>query len=110
MKIITLFLMCLFLKPANTYCQVDATGETDLYNALTKSDKKLNKVYKFTLNKISPKEKLKLILDQKEWQKQMDKIRNNKDGGVIENKLRISELIDENEKRIRILKRLISKK
>lgn len=82
------------------FAQIDATGETFLYNELKKVDKELNTTYKQTLRALSIDNRKILKVQQKNWIKDRDaKCNNNQEGGAYENKLRLDCLIQETIKR-----------
>ncbi len=71
---------------------VDATGETELYEAYDKSDKELNKVYNQLKKKLGTKDQAALVAAQKDWIKFRDsncKFKSYPEGygGVIGNKM-----------------------
>lgn len=88
------------LKSTSLFAQIDATGETALYEVLKKVDKELNITYKQTLKNLSIKNRNILIVQKRNWIKDRDaKCNNNQEGGVYENKLRIDCLMQETIKR-----------
>jgi len=108
-----LFLFFCFSQFGFSQNQVDATGETELYEAYDKADKELNKVYNQLKNKLGTKDQTALVAAQKDWIKFRDsnckfKCYSEGDGGVIANKMyadcRMQLIID----RTKELKKLIS--
>jgi len=108
-----LFLFFCFSQFGFSQNQVDATGETELYEAYDKADKELNKVYNQLKNKLGTKDQTALVAAQKDWIKFRDsnckfKCYSEGDGGVIANKMyadcRMQLTID----RTKELKKLIS--
>lgn len=84
----------LFFFKQFSYAQkpVDATGETEIYEAYEKADKELNKVYNQLKKKLRAKNQTALIASQKDWIKFRDsncKFKSYPDGegGVIGNKM-----------------------
>ncbi len=87
------------------FAQIDATGETDLYNELKKVDKELSITFRQTLRNLSVDKRKVLKEQQRKWIKDRDlKCKNNQEGGVYENKLRLDCLIQETKMRITELK------
>ncbi|BDU27259.1 MULTISPECIES: lysozyme inhibitor LprI family protein [Flavobacterium] len=87
-----LFLFFCFSQFGFSQNQVDATGETELYEAYDKADKELNKVYNQLKNKLGTKDQTALVAAQKDWIKFRDsnckfKCYSEGDGGVIANKM-----------------------
>jgi uncharacterized protein YecT (DUF1311 family) len=87
-----LFLFFCFSQFGFSQNQVDATGETELYEAYDKADKELNKVYNQLKNKLGAKDQTALVAAQKDWIKFRDsnckfKCYSEGDGGVIANKM-----------------------
>jgi len=102
-KILLFTTLCL-LSTIVLFAQTDATGETALYKELEKADKELNLKYKQTLKKLSIDKRKTLLNEQRKWIKERDlKCKNDKEGGVYENKLRIDCLIQETTKRTKQL-------
>jgi len=71
---------------------VDATGETEIYDAYEKAEKELNKVYNQLKNKLGAKDQTALVTSQKDWIKFRDsnctfKAYPEGSGGVISNKM-----------------------
>jgi uncharacterized protein YecT (DUF1311 family) len=94
------------LTSISLFAQVDATGETDLYDELKKIDKELNKIYKKTLRTLPIDNRKILKVQQRNWIKERDvKCNNNPEGGVYENKIRLDCLIQETIKRTTELKK-----
>jgi uncharacterized protein YecT (DUF1311 family) len=86
-----LFLLC-FSQFAFSQKHVDATGETEIYEAYEKSDKELNVVYNQLKKKLGSKDLVNLINSQKDWIKFRDsnckfKSYPEGEGGVIANKM-----------------------
>ncbi len=95
------------LTSISLFAQIDATGETELYNELKKVDKELNISYRQTLRNLSVDKQKALKEQQRNWIKDRDiKCNNNQEGGVYENKLRLDCLIQETIKRRTELKKL----
>jgi uncharacterized protein YecT (DUF1311 family) len=107
MKTIT-HLFCLFLvmNINSLFGQVDVTGETELYNRYSVVDKILNRTYKQKLKLLRGTKRSDLISSQRAWIQRRDTICNGnmESNGVIENKLRLSCLIDETTNRVKLLK------
>jgi|GEM_PF-2589266 len=98
------FLFLLLLTGIFIFAQ--RTGETELYNNLNKADAELNSTYKTALMKLSPKGRNHLRKSQRIWITETDtKCRNSSIEGAYENKLRLSCMIDETEKRTKLLKK-----
>ena len=91
------------------FCQ---TGETEVYNEFKKADKELNIVYNKLKNKLQPLDKKALKVSQKDWLKFRDSNCNfiskeNSEGGVIANKMKIDCLTQMTLERVKELKELI---
>ncbi|CAM3423721.1 lysozyme inhibitor LprI family protein [Flavobacterium chungbukense] len=87
-----LFLSFCFSQFVSSQTQVDATGETELYEAYDKADKELNKVYNQLKKKLGTKDQTALVVAQKDWIKFRDsncKFKSYPEGygGVIANKM-----------------------
>lgn len=98
------FLFLLLLT--GIFISAQTTGEAELYNNLNKADTELNSIYKTALKKLSPIDRNHLRKSQKIWITETDiKCRNSSIEGAYENKLRLSCMIDETEKRAKQLKK-----
>jgi uncharacterized protein YecT (DUF1311 family) len=95
MRLKLIFLATIYLfSYVGTHAQTDATGETELYQELEKVDYELNLVCKQTLKKLSPYNRRSLVSSQRKWMKHRDiTCKNNSEGGVYENKIRLDCLI-----------------
>lgn len=94
-KLITLTTI-ISLTSICSFAQIDATGETDLYNELKKVDNELSITYKQALRNLTGDKRKVLKEQQRKWIKDRDKkCNNNQEGGVYENKLRLDCLIQE---------------
>ncbi|MBO9583773.1 MAG: DUF1311 domain-containing protein [Flavobacterium sp.] len=86
------FLFLCFTQLSFSQKNVDATGETEIYDAYEKADKELNKVYNQLKNKLGTKDQTALVTSQKDWIKFRDsnckfKTYPEGSGGVISNKM-----------------------
>lgn len=89
------------------------TGEEELYLEYKKADKELNVVYNKLKDKLKPVDKTALINAQKAWLKFRDlnckfMSKENSEGGVIANKMKIDCLTQSTFERIKELKDLIA--
>lgn len=87
-----LFLFFFFNQFVFSQQHVDATGETELYEAYDKADKELNKVYNQLKKKLGTKDQTALVVAQKDWLKFRDsnckfKSYPEGEGGVMANKM-----------------------
>lgn len=88
------------------------TGEEDLYKQYKKAEKELNVVYNTLKNKLTPKDKSALISAQKAWILYRDAnckflSKEDSDGGVIANKIKLDCLEQTTRQRIKELKDLM---
>ncbi|MBB4802018.1 uncharacterized protein YecT (DUF1311 family) [Flavobacterium nitrogenifigens] len=67
-----LFLCFCFNQIMFSQKHVDATGETELYEAYDKADKELNQVYNQLKKKLGAKDQTALVAAQKDWIKFRD--------------------------------------
>jgi len=87
-----LFLFLCFTQFIFSQKHVDATGETEIYEAFDKADKELNVVYNQLKKKLGTKDQVNLVNSQKDWIKFRDsncKFKSYPEGygGVIANKM-----------------------
>ena len=107
-KIIITVLTIIFFS-SFSYSQ---TGEDELYSEYKKADKELNVVYNKLKNKLELADKTALINAQKAWIKFRDlnckfTSKEDSEGGVIANKMKIDCLTQSTIERIKELKELI---
>lgn len=86
------FLFFFFTQFMFSQNQVDATGETEIYQAYEKADKELNVTYNQLKKKLGTKDQAALVVSQKDWIKFRDsncKFKSYREGygGVIANKM-----------------------
>jgi uncharacterized protein YecT (DUF1311 family) len=105
--ILTLFLFLNFVT-----FSFGQTGEKELSSEYQKSDKELNNVYNKLKNKLDPEDRKALVEAQKAWLKFRDLnckfiSKEDSDGGVIANKMKLDCITQTTRERIKELKDLM---